>query len=125
MLSHDLLIVCNPNVCLPIQMQDSDKDNVTSDNIYSPPPALHTHEKQQSQFMLACSCDHGEISNIQGGGRKFLVHLIRHCRSRVSSESSKQGRTMRINQTISTKIEFYSIFVSFIVRRGGLSLIHI
>ena len=48
-------------MCLPIQMQDSSKDNVTSDNMYPPPlPAPHTHEKQQPQFMLACRCDYDE-----------------------------------------------------------------
>ena len=52
---------------------------------------------------------------LSGGGRKFLGHWIRHCRSRMSSESSKQGHTKRINQTISTKSEFCSIFLSFVV----------
>ena len=37
-------------------------------------------------------------------------------RSRMSSASLKQGPTKRINQTIWTKSEFYSIFLSFIVR---------
>ena len=46
LLSHDLLIVCNPNVCLPTQMQDSAKANVTSDNIYSPPLPPHTHRRK-------------------------------------------------------------------------------
>ena len=76
--------------------------------------------------MLACRCDHDESKNmimvetewvliIQGGGRKSLGHLIRHCRSQIS-ESSKQGQMKLINTTISTKVEFYSIFLSFIVR---------
>ena len=52
---------------------------------------------------------------IQGGGRKSLGHLIRHCRSRIS-ESSKQGHTKLINTTVSPKGEFCSIFLSFIVR---------
>ena len=52
---------------------------------------------------------------IRGGGRKSLGHLIRHCRSQIS-ESSKQGQMKLINTTISTKVEFYSIFLSFIVR---------
>ena len=34
----------------------------------------------------------------------------------MSSEASKQGHMKRINTTISTKSEFYSIFLSFIVR---------
>ena len=56
------------------------------------------------------------VGNIQGGSGKFLGHLIRHCGSRILSESSKQDHIKRINQTVSTKSEFYSIFLSFIVR---------
>ena len=48
LLSHDLLNVCNPNGCLPIQMQDAAKDNVTSENIYSLPSAPHSHTKSNS-----------------------------------------------------------------------------
>ena len=68
--------------------------------------------------MMRAKCDDGRgwVGNIQGGGRKFLGHLIRHCRSRISSESSKRGHTKRINTTVSTKSEFCSIFLSFIVR---------
>ena len=119
LLSNDFLIVCNPNVCLPIQMQDSAKDNVTRDNKYSPPPTPHTHTRSNS----LCWCWHAGdesknvimvetewVINIQGDDRKFLGHLIRHCRSWISSESFKQGHTMRVNTTISTKSEFYSIF---------------
>ena len=70
LLSHDLLIVCNPNVCLPIQMQDPAIAKVRSDNIYSPfhrpppSPRTHTDEKQQHQFMLACRCDLVEGKNV-------------------------------------------------------------
>ena len=88
-------IVCNPNACLPIQMQDSAKDNVTSDNIYSPPPAPHTHTRKarasvhvvmQMWLWWEEKGDDGRDwvgNNIQGGGRKFLGHLIRHCWSRI------------------------------------------
>ena len=123
--SHDLLIVCKPNMCLPIQMQDSAKNNVTSENIYSLPSAPHTHTKASVhvgiQMWLGLELKWGggrdRVGNIQGGGWKFLGRLIRHCRSRKSSESSKQGHTMRINPTISTVL--YCTYTPFIIRSGS------
>ena len=116
LLSRDLLIVCNPNACLPIQMQDPAKAKVRSDNIYSPPTPPHTHGRKATASLhvgmqmwswWGQKCDDGRdwVGNIQRGGRKLLGHLIRHCRSRMSSEAPKQGHTKRINPTISTKSE--------------------
>ena len=64
--------------------------------------------------------------NIQWGGRKFLGHFIRHNRSQnnivriihklwqrsqISSKSSKQGHTKRINPKFATESEFNHICV--------------
>ena len=95
--------------------------------IYTPLPLPRTHTRKATASVHVSmqlwlwwrqKCDDGRdwVGNIQGGGQKFLGDLIRHCRSRLSSESSKQGHTKRINPTISRKSEFYSIFLSFIVR---------
>ena len=50
-------------------------------------------------------------SNIQRGGRKFLGHFIRHSRSQILSETSKQGHTKRINPKFATESEFKHICV--------------
>ena len=127
LLSHDLLNVCNPNGCLPIQMQDAAKDNVTSENIYSLPSAPHTHTKATASVLVGIQMwlwlelkwggGRDRVGNIQGDGWKFLGRLIRHCRWRKSSESSKQGHTMRINPTISTVL--YCTYTPFIIRSGS------
>ena len=53
-------------------------------------------------------------NNIQGGGRKFLGHLIRHCWSRILSESSKQGHTNRIkHNNFNKKWVLFRIFVLY------------
>ena len=52
--------------------------------------------------------------NIQGGCRKFLGHLICHYRSRILVINIQTG-SCETHKPISTKSEFYSTFLFFIV----------
>ena len=51
------------------------------------------------------------FGNIPAGVRTFLGHFIRQFMSQISSDSSKQGHTKRINPKVATESEFDHIFV--------------
>ena len=48
---------------------------------------------------------------VASNGRKFLGHFIRHFRSQISSESSEQGHTKRINPNSTSETRFYHICI--------------
>ena len=69
-----------------------------------------TQNQEQRSRLLHSITRVGQQSTI-------FFRLIRHCRSRMSSESPKHGHTKHINPTIwILKSEFYSIFLSCFAR---------